>query len=533
MTSDLLKGRYIINTLFGQKSFLPDNLSERSLNRLCLGIPLAVSLCVKLILLWILHQSSVNMDGTLYINAAQHFAAGNMAQGLALYPMPAYPLLLALTHTLIPDWLCAAYMISITSMVLATIPLYHLTKNLFGIKEAFWACMIFALLPKMNEWALYVSRDPLFLLIAAWFVHIALKSARKTSLFLFAATFILAWSAIVIRIEGLIFPFFYTALLIYQAVTATVPKGRHWLKLLIWTGVPIGVCLITLGVMGVHGIRVNRFDQVYEWLCLLFNGDFLKKYFKIYDFLSQAENHPPFSGWHYNFAALARHYLLIIYMIGIMEVMLKIVSPLSCIPLYMALRKPFPPRGKWILWLGAMFIITVYYSLLTRDFIATRFLMMPAFLLLPWIGAGTKAVWDRASGTVHTFKPRILLLFLILIPAVLTWELTQNNNNTIPRAVDWLVENNTGKKLQIITNAKRVPFYTKLETEHNPDWTVNVYRNKNYRKLESLAMNQKATILILKMKHKKNRKKPKFDHFKEIAGFTTKNEITTVYARTP
>lgn len=511
---------------------MPANLDEASLNRLCLGIPLAVSLCVKLILLLFLHQSAVNMDGTLYINAARHFAAGDIAAGLALYPMPAYSLLIALTHTVIPNWISAAYFISITSMVLATIPLYHLTKKLFGMKEAFWACLIFALLPKMNEWSLYVSRDPLFLSIAAWFVLVALKSIRKTGLLLFGSTFLLAWAAILIRIEGLIFIFFYAVILIRQAVTAGEPKGPHYLKLLIWL-FPLGAGLMLIGIMGVHGIRVNRFDQVYKWMVPLFNGDFLNSYFQIYNFLSEAENHSPFSGWHYNFAALSRHYLLIIYMMGIIEVLLKIISPLSFIPLYMTLKRPVPRQGKWVFWLCALFIAAVYYSLLTRDFIATRFLMMPAFLLLPWIGAGTNTLWLKATMASYNLWSRIILVFLIVLPAVMTLNLPRSNDNTIPKVVAWLANNSTAEKVHIVTNAKKVPFYADLETDNNPNWTVAVYENENDMEIESFAINENATILILKKKHRKNKKMLVFDHFKKIAEFETKREMTTVYARIP
>jgi hypothetical protein len=415
LISDIKKGWSNINTLFLQKGFLPDDLNETSLNWLCLGIPLAISLSVKLILLSILHQATINMDGILYINAAKQYAAGNMTAGLAIYPMPAYPMLIALTHTIIPNWIVAGYFISITSMVLATVPLYYLTKTMFGMKEAFWASLIFALLPKMNEWALYVSRDPLFLLISAWFVYVGLKSSRKTDLFLFGTTFILAWTSILIRIEGLIFVFFYAGVLMYRAFAAKEDKARYFLKPLIWLGVPLGLGLITLGSMGFHGISVNRFYQIYTWLVALFDGDFLNGYFHIYQFFSEAEKYPPFSGWHYNFAALSRHYLLIIYMMGIMEILIKLIFPLSCIPLYMALKERFTAHGKFILWLCFMFIAVVYYSLLTRDFVATRFLMIPAFLLLPWVGAGTNKLWIKRTNAPHKVLAMIILLSLVLL----------------------------------------------------------------------------------------------------------------------
>ncbi|SDT84223.1 glycosyltransferase family 39 protein [Desulfobacula phenolica] len=499
------------------------------MNWICLGIPLVVSLIVKLILLSILHQATINMDGILYINAARQYAVGNMAAGLAMYPMPAYPMLISLTHKIIPNWIVAGYFISITSMVLATVPLYYLTKTMFGMKEAFWASLIFALLPKMNEWSLYVSRDPFFLLISAWFIYVGLKSSRKTDLFLFGITFILAWTSILIRIEGLIFVFFYAGVLMYRAFAAKEHKGLYFLKFLIWLGVPLGFGLITLGSMGCQDISVNRFNNVYASFVTLFNGDFLNVYFEIYSFFSEAEKHPPFSGWHYNFAALSRHYLLIIYMMGMMEVLIKLISPLSCIPLYMALKERFTAQGKFTLWLFFMFIAVFYYSLLVRDFIATRFLMIPAFLLLPWVGAGINKLWIKRTNAPHKVLTMIILLSLLLAPAVKTFCLIRVNDNTIPCAVKWLAKKSLAEKITIVTNDKKVLFYAGMETEKNPNWNIQVYDNKDFKSIETFAMDQKAGVIILKRRLKKNKEMPCFDFFKEIATFANKTDITAIY----
>jgi len=533
LTSNSKKGWPTISRLFLQKNFLRDNLSERSFNWLCLGIPLAVSLVVKLILLSILHQGTINIDGILYINAAKQYAAGNMATGLSIYPMPVYPMLIALTHTMITNWINAGYFISIISMVLATIPLYYLTKTMFGIKEAFWASLIFALLPKMNEWSLYVSRDSLFLLISACFIYVGLKSRQKPDLILFGTTFVLAWTSILIRIEGLVFIIFYAVVLIYDAFTADEQKERHYFKILLWGGVPLVIALITIGFKGLDCIGVNRFDQVFTEFVNLFRGDTFQKYFQIYNFFSEAENHPPFSGWHYNFAALSRHYLLIIYMMGIMEILGKLIFPLSYIPLYQAMKKSFTAQEKYVLWIFFLFIGVVYYSLLTRDFVATRFLMIPAFLLLPWIGYGTNKLWRQRTNTYHKALTMFLVFSLILAPTVKTFCLIGGNDNTIPRAAKWLTKNSTTKQMKIITNNNILPFYAKMETDNNPDWTVHVYKDKDIKGIEPFAIKKEAAIIILKMRIDKNKKMPGFDSFKEITRFTNGKETTAIYIRKP
>lgn len=123
---------------------------------------------------------------------------------------------------------------------------------------------------------------------------------------------------------------------------------------------------------------------------------------------------------HYNFAALARHYLFIIYMLGIVEVIIKIVSPLSFIPLYVAMKRSRPFFKKFIISLAIIFTAVTYYSLITRDFLATKFLMVPGFLLLPWVGAGIDMLWSKAAPFYKNKGRAILIGSIFLAPAVKT-----------------------------------------------------------------------------------------------------------------
>ena len=83
---------------------------------------LVISLLLKIGLVAI--GKVINPDGVLYIAAAQQYAVGNFSEALQLYPMPAFPLLIAMVHMVIPDWVAAARVITITAMVLSSIPLY-------------------------------------------------------------------------------------------------------------------------------------------------------------------------------------------------------------------------------------------------------------------------------------------------------------------------------------------------------------------------------------------------------------------------
>ena len=108
---------------------------------------LGLSAIIKVLVLIALSEKAINNDGLLYISAAQHFASGYFKEGLVLYPMPLYPFLITIVHFIISDWVLAARLISLVSLILAIIPLYLISKELFNYRIAFWGCLAFALIP--------------------------------------------------------------------------------------------------------------------------------------------------------------------------------------------------------------------------------------------------------------------------------------------------------------------------------------------------------------------------------------------------
>ena len=521
-----------LKMFFMQKNPYASTLNNNEHNWFWLGGVLLVSLLIKMVLLFLLHDGAINTDGTLYIRAAIQFAEGNFSNGLALYPMPVYSLLIAFTHMLIPDWVIAGYMISIVSIVLATIPLYYLTEYIFGMKSAFWACLIFACLPKMNEWALYISRDALFLLLFAWCVYFALRSIRETNPFYFWITFVLAWISILVRIEGMAFIVFFSGVLVFLGFTNKKERTRYFSRVLIWIGVPSCIAVIVFFLFGNSGVTVNRFGSILAELTKLFNGNFLDHYFQIYQFFSEAENHPPFSGGHYNFAALSRHYLLLIYLMGMVGVLIKIIFPLSCIPLYIALKDQITSSGKFIICLWIVNVGVVYYTLLTRDFIATRFLIVPAFLILPWVGSGINKLCKKINNSSRKMLLLLFIITLVLAPAIKSFDGIFSNDTATPCAVKWLAENNMLKNSHIATNDKKLSFYVELEKEEErPGKKIHYSDDPNgSKKIEEFALEKNADMLIINLRTKKVEKIPEYKFFKKIYTVLGDRDIVQIYS---
>ena len=465
----------------------------------------------------------------MYITVAKYFANGEFAKGLSLYPMPLYPLLLVFVHFLIPDWIVSGYVVSITSMILATIPLYYITKTLFGIKPAFWASVIFALLPEFNKWSFYISRDALFLFIFGSAIYFSWQSVKKTDPLIFISTFILAWISILIRIEGILFiPFYFCTLVLFAIINREL-RHHFLLRSIIWAGIPL--CIFTAAFLAAdtNGIAVNRFDWVFLKLVQILNGSFTDKYHQIYDFFAKAENHAPFSGEKYNFVYMTRHYMLIIYLLGIVEIISKLIFPLSLATLFLGLKNKLRSSGIFILCLGFVFILLVYYNVLTRDFIARRFLMIPAFLLLPWVGLGVEKLILKINTTAYKKLIILLISLTFLAPALKTINLTLDKDTSSPLEAQWLTENIKNDKIKIVTNHKNVSFYINLEREEKIDWEILFYDQRKNKNFEKFAFKRNAKIIILKIKNRKLPHNPQFQYYRKIKSFYSKEYTTYIY----
>lgn len=504
---------------------------------LYLGVPLLISLVIKLILLAALYNSPINNDGTLYINAAKHYAMGNFAEGLRLYSMPAYPMALAFIHIVIPNWIIAGIFISLASIVLVTIPLYFLTKIMFDNKVAFWTCLVFAILPNMNEWSFKIIRDPLFLLLFISSVYFALRSILEKDFFLFGATFIFAYLATFIRIEGAFFIGFYCLTLIYLTFSDKENRIRFLTRSIIWIGILFFPVLIVLLSADIRSIALNRFDNLSGELLKFISGNFLNRFLRIYDALSEIGSHKPFRDGHYSFITLCRHYMPLIYVLGIIQAIAKIIFPLSLIPLYFGFKNRenrFGNSGKFIFWILILFLGLGYYVLIRRDFIATRWVIIPTILLLPWVGSGINQLFTKAATSLHKKLILFLIVLIILAPTIKTFGLISSRDITTAYTLKWLKAHDKINKVQIVSNNFKDSFYFDLAAQEqaDPNWKIHYYnKRKNSKSIENFALKKNAQIIVFKVKTKDVDKMKGFHYYKNTTTIAGNRYTTFIYIR--
>jgi hypothetical protein len=494
---------------------------------------LFISAILKVLVFWALSDKPINPDGVLYISAAQQFAAGHFKEGMALYPMPLYPALIAIVHLVIPHWVMAARLISYTSLVLLVIPLYYLINHLFGRGAAFWGCFAFVLAPIPNGWVVDVIRGPSFVFVFAWAVYFALLAVCSKGIKYFFIAAFFGWLAVCLRIEGIIFVPFYFLFLIGLAISKNRERPYFLKGILIWIIFPLLLSVFFLVFFDIEIMSYNRGGEVWLVVKDIFHLKFLNNYHQIYQQLKALEASSPFTGLgKQNVVAIARHYMPIIYLFGLFESLIKVLFPFFVIPLFLGLRNSLLRTRVLVLILVIFYLIVVYYYAIKLDFVRTRFLFAPAFLLYPWIGAGLERMFILLrQASKPKFFAVVFVSFFIILPLCKVGHSFGKHDGVIIKTGEWLAAQAEFNKAKIATNEARILFYAGKES-----WaggTENFYPyaslRYDYKKIGQLAREKERDILIIRSSVKKKDKITNLGYFKKIKEFIGKKDVAIIY----
>jgi Dolichyl-phosphate-mannose-protein mannosyltransferase len=498
------------------------NLSKWTETKKAFLFVLSISTVLKVSLA--IPDTVMNHDGVLYISAAQHFASGNFGEGMALHPMPAYPLLIAIVHFLIPNWVAAAQLISIATSIMVLIPLYLLARDLFDRRIAFWACLAFALAPFPNGCAAEVIRGPSFLFLMAWAVYFAGRAIQSTRLVFFFATALFAWASAFFRIEGIIFIPLYLLFLIGIALWKQGEKGPLLKGILVWIAFPLVAIAVLLAAP--EAASSKFVSQLTQKLNDLVHMNYLDNYHLIYGQLKALENSSPYPSGNQNLAEIARHFMPLIYLLGLIETFIKVIFPLFVIPLFWSFRHSLSRTRLFVLILTAAYLLMVYHTLLESDFIQSRFLFTPAFLLYPWIGMGLERIF---TFLIRSSRPGIFTTFFVIVffvsPVYKSVHHIWKQDNIIAKSGKWLANKEGFRKAGIITNDPRIPFYA----GRGNDFLNYPNLNHDYTAMQQAALKNRMDLLVIRTSVKKKKWIPQIQIYKKLKEFAGKKDFVIIY----
>lgn len=169
----------------------------------------------------------------------------------------------------------------------------------------------------------------------------------------------------------------------------------------------------------------------------------------------------PGSDLHNNLIETVRHYAPVIYLLGLMEMLGKIIFPTSLLALWSKRWSKVggEKRGRWIL--VALFLATILLNLVfsvKRNFTTERYLWLAGASLLPWVGSGIVACWQRYQAR----RMALLVVALLFVGAPLAKTVsvaTEKQDHSVVEAGQWLRSYDGNEEMVVMYNDRRLPLY--------------------------------------------------------------------------
>ena len=476
----------------------------------------------------VLFNYIVSRDSVRYVNAAYEFSLGNFKLGLSYAEsLPFFPLLLLAFHYVIDNWILSGQILSAILWSLAVIPLYLLTRGLFGEKAALWSGLAFTLSPVFNEYSGDIMREAPFAFFILWAGYYAHRSFQYIRVIDFVAASICVVLAQLFRFEGLVF-FLVFPSLILVFIWFDQQSRLAWLRGLAgYVAVPVLLMIgFALAFRG-YFAEMRWGAGVIELVDNLFNASPFGLLPDTYEKLSKVESLFTNAQWAHDVIETTKNYILVVYAIGFMDAFVSNLTPLCFLAAAYGIYhgKPGNQRiNRCMLVLALAALPAAYYFLVSKNFVSGRYMLASIVLLYPWAGVGVETLCERIkiSSRGRWLLPAVLVIF-VLLPALMTvrgWSFGSKAHVELAR---WLNSNPEicGKT---ITNDERLMLYA---GHFRGEYVV--YDDNVTGLFESLAKD--ADVVIIRSS-RKEAIADKYDDFSMRASFVDHKSVIRVYMKT-
>ncbi len=362
----------------------------------------------------------ITPDGLMYIKTAKLIETGESKQLTEFTFVHLYPYLVLLAHKIFPDWETAGRMVSVLMGSLAVIPLFLLTKSMFGIRVASITALFYIINPRLADHSADVLREPTFWFFSMTALWLAWEAISRENLVLVVLSNVSTVLAAFARIEGVA-----VFVMVLLWITWYFLKLKHDHKRFF-----IYLLTYILAFPVLLSPFIFLFSEVFaKWD---FGFTLTKIWLLVTSKSGEALDLPPDAirvvrPELVTFLELAKGHR---YVIFISDIMLKLVRSLNVVFFFLALigifgRKNIAYSKNEIpvaIWFGIFFLAAFLYITKVYYF-STRHGALLAFPMLIWAGIGffelkeqvcswLRKIYPSASLTKHM---AVILIFAILI----------------------------------------------------------------------------------------------------------------------
>ncbi|OPY75967.1 MAG: hypothetical protein A4E64_01733 [Syntrophorhabdus sp. PtaU1.Bin058] len=375
-----------------------------------------------------LFSNIITPDGILYIRTARLIESGESKKLMEFTFIHLYPYLVLLAHKIFPDWETAGQMVSVLMGSLAVIPLFLLTKRMFGLRIASITALFYIINPRLADYSADVLREPtfwFFSITALWLAREGISRNNPIWIILSNISTILAAFA---RIEGVAIFIVILFWIIWHFAKEKPNPGRLCLHLFAYIfAFPVLFSPFIFIFKGVFAKWDFGFTLVKIWLLVTSkSGKALAL---------SPESVQTVSPELVTFLELAKNHR---YVIFLSDIILRLVRSLNVVFFFLAVvgifRRRNTPYSKndipVAIWFG-VFFITAFLYISKVYYFSTRHGTLLVFPMLIWAGIGffelkeqirswLGKVYPSAFFTRHTAAILIAAILIAILPKTLS-----------------------------------------------------------------------------------------------------------------
>lgn len=455
---------------------------------------------------WALYVDPViNMDGILYVEAAEHFVRGQWTAGFSAYKWPFYSLLVgAVSFVTQMAGGHAAYLVNAILYVLAILGFVALVKVLGGAGRVLWLAAFTALVqPELNAFRSFVIRDVGYWACYLWSLAFFFAYVRNSRLNLLLAGTVAALLAFLFRIEGIALLAMLPACLYAartgdrkRAVAALVPAAL--VTAMAVAAAPLWLYVSEVNVSTATLLQNPLHHMADSWSLA---GSVID------DRLQALQREFPGAA---NYAAAVPAYIITVLMMFVLELIQTVGIVFSALIIYAFWKRdihiPEDVRSWWWLLVGIQALLVLQFGI-SNFFLAKRYPVALALTLLPIVPFVLDDIWRRCQGNPGRRSWHALLIAVLIAVESLDGLDVATGKRYLKDAGLWL-RANAPPGSSIYSNNRIVVYYSGLEkgrrnAAHTWDeamrevWTDN-WRAYDYFALAMAESERKNQVLLLK-----------------------------------
>ena len=376
----------------------------------------------------LLFSNVITPDGILYIKFAKLIESGELKGVSEISFIHLYLFLVVLVHKIFPDWEMAGRMVSVLMGSLTVVPLFLLTRRMFGVRIASITALFYIINPRLADYSADVLREPTFWFFSITALWLAWEGVSRNNLIWIILSNVSTALAAFARIEGVAL-FFVIPLWIIWYFSKVKPDTKKLFFHLIVYIFTIPVLLSPF--IYIFGERLGKWDFAYTivkiWFlmtsksseALVLSPDVIQAVRpELVTFLELARSHK--------------------YVIFLSDVLFKLVKSLNVVFFFLAVIGIFGRRNvayskneiPVAIWFG-VFFLTAFLYITKVYYFSTRHGLLLGFPMLIWAGIGffelkeqicswLRKVYPSAFLTRHMAAILIFAILIAILPKTLS-----------------------------------------------------------------------------------------------------------------